>query len=259
MIENEFNLPSIPEILEEKEYKHRTKYRSLYIRLIKRGLSMTEKELNGYNEKHHILPRCMGGDDNKENLVLLPVRYHIMAHIILLEVYPENNKIAITVGLMLNGSNSNGPMNIRTSIIEKKFSSRLIAKSREKAKKLISGSNSPILGGKNPNSKRVISPEGKIFNSIKEASKYYKIPYMTITKWLSGESSDHGWSYYNCSKTDYTKIKRITTLSSKSIKDINGNIYSSIKDASVKTNTPYTTLRYWLSGRTKDNHGWTYV
>ena len=26
MIENEFNLPSIPEILEEKEYKHRTIY-----------------------------------------------------------------------------------------------------------------------------------------------------------------------------------------------------------------------------------------
>ena len=36
MIENEFNLPSIPKTLEEKEYEHRNKYRNLYIRLIKK-------------------------------------------------------------------------------------------------------------------------------------------------------------------------------------------------------------------------------
>ena len=129
MIENEFNLPSIPKTLEEKEYEHRNKYRNLYIRLIKRGLSMTEKELSGYNEKHHILPRCMNGNDNKENLVLLPVRYHIMAHIILLEAYPDHTGICYAAFCMINGFKPK-----RDLSIQKHFSTRLIAKTREKAK-----------------------------------------------------------------------------------------------------------------------------
>ena len=78
-MENENTEYGLPEILrdglEEDEYKHRVKYRNLYLKLIKRGLEMTPEELSGYNEKHHILPRCLGGKDDESNLVLLPCRY----------------------------------------------------------------------------------------------------------------------------------------------------------------------------------------
>ena len=53
--------------IDDKLYEHKNKYRNIYIRLITRCKQMTSEELSGYNEKHHILPKCMGGGNNKEN------------------------------------------------------------------------------------------------------------------------------------------------------------------------------------------------
>jgi hypothetical protein len=42
-----------------------------------------------YTEKHHILPRCMGGDDTKENLVRLTPEEHFFCHKLLCKIHPE--------------------------------------------------------------------------------------------------------------------------------------------------------------------------
>lgn len=254
-----FNLPEISNTLDKISYNHRNKYRNLYIRLINKCFTMTESELGGYNEKHHILPKCMGGNNDRSNLIILPIRYHIMAHIVLLEAYPDNIGLAFAVHMMMNGSLSEDiVMSNRTTEINRRFSTRFIAIVRENAIKLMSGNNSKFLGGNNPNSKVVISPDGVIYGSIKEASKDKNIPYMTLTKWLAGETSSHGWSYYKCSKVDYNKLNRNIEKSCKKVKGPDLKVYSSISEASSITGIPYTTLRYWLSGRTKDNHGWNY-
>lgn len=36
--------------------------------------------LDGYTERHHIVPRCLGGSNRKENLVDLTAREHYVAH-----------------------------------------------------------------------------------------------------------------------------------------------------------------------------------
>lgn len=41
------------------------------------------KARNIYTEKHHILPRCMGGKDLKDNLIILPWMLHVIAHFLL--------------------------------------------------------------------------------------------------------------------------------------------------------------------------------
>lgn len=41
------------------------------------------KENSIYTEEHHILPRHMGGDNTKDNLVELPWMIHILAHFLL--------------------------------------------------------------------------------------------------------------------------------------------------------------------------------
>lgn len=46
-----------------------------------------------YCEKHHIVPKSMGGDDSKENLVILTAREHFLAHWLLKKIY--NNKETI--------------------------------------------------------------------------------------------------------------------------------------------------------------------
>ena len=36
-----------------------------------------------YTEKHHILPRCLGGCDTDDNLIELTYKEHVLAHIML--------------------------------------------------------------------------------------------------------------------------------------------------------------------------------
>lgn len=48
-------------------------YQKIYDCLISRGLKrgLNKKKIDYYTERHHIIPKCMGGDNSKENLVLL--------------------------------------------------------------------------------------------------------------------------------------------------------------------------------------------
>lgn len=41
----------------------------------------------GYSEKHHIVPKSLGGDDNQSNLVILTPREHFIAHLLLAKIY----------------------------------------------------------------------------------------------------------------------------------------------------------------------------
>lgn len=46
-----------------------------------------EAELSGYTEKHHIVPRCMGGGDEPSNLIKLTAEDHFFAHILLAKAH----------------------------------------------------------------------------------------------------------------------------------------------------------------------------
>lgn len=46
-----------------------------------------------YYEKHHIIPKCMGGSNDKENIIYLYAREHFIAHKLLAEENPKNYKI----------------------------------------------------------------------------------------------------------------------------------------------------------------------
>jgi hypothetical protein len=49
--------------------------------------------LTGYKERHHIVPKCMGGTDDKDNLVNLTAKEHFIAHKLLCEIYVDNEKL----------------------------------------------------------------------------------------------------------------------------------------------------------------------
>ena len=46
-----------------------------------------------YKEWHHIIPKCLGGSNCKDNLVLLTLREHFLAHWLLCKIYPEEWKL----------------------------------------------------------------------------------------------------------------------------------------------------------------------
>jgi len=55
--------------------------------------------LNGYTEKHHILPKSMGGSDKLDNLVNLTPREHFIAHWLLYRIY-KNSSMAYAFHMM---------------------------------------------------------------------------------------------------------------------------------------------------------------
>ncbi|ANT40602.1 homing endonuclease [Klebsiella phage vB_KpnM_KpV477] len=67
------------------------KYNEIYDSLIKRGLErgLNKKKLDYHTEKHHIIPKCMGGVNNNSNYVLLTPREHFVAHQLLVKIYKD--------------------------------------------------------------------------------------------------------------------------------------------------------------------------
>lgn len=65
-------------------------YVNHYNKLIDRARN---RLLEGYCERHHIVPRCMGGDDSSENLVRLTAEEHYVAHQLLVKMHPNEPKL----------------------------------------------------------------------------------------------------------------------------------------------------------------------
>lgn len=76
-------------------------YQKIHNQIIERGQNrIPEKEK--YYEKHHIIPRCMRGLDNPENLVKLTGREHFLIHWLLCRIYPKNSSLSAAFWLMCN-------------------------------------------------------------------------------------------------------------------------------------------------------------
>ncbi len=56
--------------------------------------------VDGYTEKHHIIPRCMGGTDAYDNIVRLTPEEHYLAHQLLVKIHPENHALKKSANMM---------------------------------------------------------------------------------------------------------------------------------------------------------------
>lgn len=72
-------------------------YANHYARLIARARG---RVLSGYKEWHHIIPRCMGGNDEKTNLVALTGDEHYVAHQLLVKIHPGHAWLALAATRM---------------------------------------------------------------------------------------------------------------------------------------------------------------
>lgn len=125
-------------------------YKKIYDSLIDRGINRT---LTGYKEIHHIIPRCLGGSDEKENLVDLTPEEHYLAHQLLVKIYPGNIKLVKAAAMMI----PNRPTNKMYGWLKRRFS---VAQSESQ-----SGEGNSQYGSRwitNGISARKISPEESI-------------------------------------------------------------------------------------------------
>jgi len=69
-------------------------YQKIYESIIENAKSKNREKGKGiYYEKHHILPKCLEGNNDKENLVLLTAKEHFVVHKLLIKIYPNKRGI----------------------------------------------------------------------------------------------------------------------------------------------------------------------
>lgn len=119
-----------------------------YNLLIDRARNRT---LSYYTERHHIIPRCMGGDNRTSNIVKLTAEEHYVAHLLLIKIYPNNNSLIYAASMMTVSSCDNKRNNKRYGWLRKKY--QLACKTR--------------IGNKNPSFGKLWYYDPKTFESGK--------------------------------------------------------------------------------------------
>lgn len=79
-------------------------YEKIYDILISKAQN---RILETYTETHHIVPKCIGGTDNINNLVELTPEEHYLAHQLLVKIYPQNHSLVKAAAMMIPNRPSN--------------------------------------------------------------------------------------------------------------------------------------------------------
>jgi hypothetical protein len=75
-------------------------YISIYNSLITQAAGRVKADFK-YVERHHIIPKCMGGSNDLDNLVYLTAREHFVAHQLLAKINPSIPGLIYACNLMV--------------------------------------------------------------------------------------------------------------------------------------------------------------
>ena len=85
-----------------------------------------------YWEKHHTIPSCLGGPDTKENIVVLTVREHYVAHRLLVKIHKTNGSLRRAFSNMC--ASQNGKRRLSSKQLERARQARIGLRHSEETK-----------------------------------------------------------------------------------------------------------------------------
>lgn len=96
----------------------KNKYTKIYFKIISRA---RKRNISGYKEKHHIIPRSVGGNNYKNNIVDLTAREHFLCHVLLSKMFlDETNKCKMLHAIMFfKGQNSSQIRIVNSKLYDK--------------------------------------------------------------------------------------------------------------------------------------------
>jgi hypothetical protein len=124
-------------------------YLKIYNDIVGRGKN---RVLEGYKERHHIVPRCLGGTDDESNLVELTPEEHFVAHQLLVKLHPTNSKLIFATNMLTISSGNVKRNNKMYGWLKRKFSEntsgdnhclRKNGEARKKNQEYMTGPNNP--------------------------------------------------------------------------------------------------------------------
>ncbi len=143
-------------------------YQKHYDLLIEKAKNRT---ITGYVERHHIIPKCIGGTNEKKNLVSLTPEEHYVAHILLAKIYSNIAPIINAAAMMASRNNKyyGWIMTEYAKVTSNRFKG--IPKSAEHRKK------------QSESKKKNIEYKGKIYKGFDELKEKTKVSYHLYQKY----------------------------------------------------------------------------
>lgn len=204
-------------------------YARIYAELIGRGKTR-DVIVGTYYERHHIIPKCLGGTNDKNNLVKLTAREHYLVHWLLTKIHPTDFKIWTAFALMSGRLCPFGTRVFTSSAFERCRKAQSIAtsirilggwrpgaseKSRAKARDRMNNTNPIALNPSLNWTARLVTVyfqngTSQNFTCGSIAAKALNIPYATW-KWMlrynGGKSDKHGITHIEQSEPKPTNKK----------------------------------------------------
>jgi hypothetical protein len=244
------------------------KYTSIYYKIIENAKSrnlLTRKEailVLGYVESHHIIPKSLGGDNSKNNLIFLSGREHFMCHWLLVKMTSgaPYEKMVFAFKLILKCQTRH----------QTRYSNKLTSRLYQKYKTVDSKIKSKNYKGKviNKTKYKFCHYDGRTeLCSILEMSVKHNIPRCSlghlVTKPIGKHHHAKGWSINFPLKSN----KRSELYQGSGGPKYDSKIYSFVhKDGTVencikfnlftKYNLKRDGIYYICSGKQKSSQGW---
>jgi hypothetical protein len=203
------------------------KYTSVYYKIIENSKN---RKISVYTEKHHIIPKSLGGTNNSSNLVKLTAREHYICHILLTKMTEGADKVK-----MIHAASSFVLWTSKKHNRNIKINSRIFQSLKEMRQKTLI--------------KEMAKPENKKKSSegAKKlwANDEYKKKASTKRKALWKDSE-----YLDKMKSRKRTFKKVS---------INGIIYPSLKEAAKKLGLDPTTVSKRCSSKHEKFASWDYI
>lgn len=121
------------------------KYTSWYTAITSRAKT---RQLDGYSETHHIIPRSLGGQDTVDNLVKLTAREHFICHWLLTKIHTTGtDRWKMLNALRMMRAENPGQQRYETKITSRVYEHLKLEYSVLQSIK-VSGENNPMYGDK---------------------------------------------------------------------------------------------------------------
>ena len=213
-----------------------------------------------YHERHHIVPKCVGGTNDENNLIDLYAQEHFEAHRLLALENPENDKLIFAWSMM---SFTKGKNQDRYEIIPKEYEEIKTALSQLASEKY-KWENNPFYGHHHSEEtkERMKESSRKRWNRPEEKEKIRKArendtPETHKKRSISQKkrfekSENHPWSGRHHTDESREKMKKAkdgmymgadNPRAKKVIRLLDNKIYNCIIDAAIENNIGRDTMR----------------
>lgn len=93
-------------------------YKLVYQKIIDNAKKQNRtRENDVYYEEHHIIPKCMGGGNEPDNLVLLTFREHFICHLLLVKIHYSNHKLVFALNAFCQNERTTSRMYEKVRIL----------------------------------------------------------------------------------------------------------------------------------------------